>query len=332
VDFNEILVFTRVVQAGSFIAASKALGIPKSTVSRKVAELEERLDTRLLQRTSRKLSLTDAGRIFYDYGARIASDIETAERAVTSLKETTRGLLRVTAGPSATYLSPIVREYLKRYPEVRVELFTTARSVDLVEDRFDLGIRAGRLPDSTLIAKSLGHVAWFLVATPGYFKRRGRPRSPDDLVKHDVLHFGSGSDRVTIHLRRGEEHADVELKPRLVTTEIDLLHTAAAGGIGLALMPAYQCIEDLRAHRLEHVLREWEAPPTPVHVVYPSTRHVSPAVKSFVDLLQAKMKPPPWELGPMPWPPDADVQAARARKPRGQGAGPSAPARLRGAG
>jgi DNA-binding transcriptional LysR family regulator len=301
-DLNEILVFTRVVRAGSFIAASKALGIPKSTVSRKVAELEERLDTRLLQRTSRKLSLTDAGRIFYDHGARIASDLETAERAVTSLKQTPRGLLRVTAGPSATYLSPILRDYLKRYPEVRVELLTTTRAVDLVEDRFDIGIRAGRLPDSTLIAKSLGRVAWLFAATPGYFKRRGRPRSPDDLAKHDVLHFGSGSDRVMLHLRRGEEHADVELTPRLVTTENDLLHSAAIGGVGLALMPAYQCIEDLRTHRLERVLREWEAPATPVHVVYPSTRHVSPAVKSFVDHLQAQMMPPPWELGPMPMP------------------------------
>ena len=297
-DLNEILVFARVVQAGSFIAASKALGIPKSTVSRKVAELEERLDTRLLQRTSRKLSLTDAGRMFYDHGARIASEVETAERAVTSLKETPRGLLRVTTGPNATYLGPIVRDYLKRYPEVRVELFITTRTVDLVEDRFDLGIRAGRLPDSSLIAKSLGQVAWFLVATPAYFKRRGRPRSPDDLVKQDILHFGSGSDRVTLHLRSGDEHADVVLMPRLVTTEMDLLYTAAVGGIGIALVPAYQCIDDLRAHRLERVLREWEAPRTPVHVVYPSTRHVSPAVKSFIEHLQAKMTPPPWELGP----------------------------------
>src|SRR5262249_26549389 len=156
----------------------------------------------------------------------------------------------------------------------------------------DVGVRAGRLPDSSLIAKSLGQVSWFLAATPGYFKRRRRPRSPDDLAKHDILHFGSGSDRVTLHLRRGEERAEVELMPRLVTTELDLLHTAAAGGIGLAFMPAYQCVEDLRAHRLERVLREWEAPPTPVHVVYPSTRHVSPAVKSFVEHLQNKMTPP----------------------------------------
>jgi DNA-binding transcriptional LysR family regulator len=297
-DLNEIVVFARVVQAGSFVGASKALGIPKSTVSRKVAELEERLATRLLQRTSRTLSLTDAGRIFYDHGARIVSEVEAAERAVTRLKETPRGLLRVTVGPNATYLGPIVRAYLKRYPEVRVELFTTARAVDLVEERFDVGIRAGRLPDSTLVARSLGEVAWFLAATPAYLKRRGRPRSPQDLATHDVLHFGSGSDRTTLHLRRGEQRAEVELMPRLVTTELEVLHAAVAGGLGLALLPAYACHEDLRAQRLEHALREWEAPPTPVHVVTPSTRHVSPAVKSFVDHLQAAMTPPPWNAQP----------------------------------
>jgi DNA-binding transcriptional LysR family regulator len=113
------------------------------------------------------------------------------------------------------------------------------------------------------------------------------------------LHFGAGSDRATLRLRRGEVEEEVALMPRLVTTEIDVLHAAALGGVGLALMPAYLCVEDLRAHRLERLLREWEAPPTPVHVVYPSTRHVSPAVKSFVEYLQAEMTPPPWELGPM---------------------------------
>ncbi len=299
-ELNEILVFTRIVQAGSFIAASKALGIPKSTVSRRLAELEKRLDTRLLQRTSRKLSLTDAGRILYDHGARIASEVETAERAVTSLKETPRGLLRITAGPGTEYLGPTVRDYLKRYPEVRLELFVTTRIVDLVEERFDVGIRAGPLPDSTLIARSLGHVAWRLAATPAYFRRHARPKSPDDLVKHGVLYFGSGQDRVTIQLRRGEEKADIVLRPRLVTTEVEALHRAALAGIGLALLPAFHCTEDLRARRLEWVLRDWERPPTPMHLVYPSTRHISAAVKRFIEHVEAKRTPVPWDLDPLP--------------------------------
>lgn len=298
-DLNQLVVFARVVEAGSFIAASRALGIPKSTVSRKIADLEDRLDTRLLQRTTRTLSLTDAGRLFYDHCARIASEVESAQLAVTSLKETPRGLLRVTCGPNASYLAPIVRDYLQRYPEVRLELVTTARSVDLVEERFDVGIRAGRLPDSSLIAKSLGVAAWFLVASPAYLKRRGRPRTPADLAKHHVVHF-LGSDRVTLQLRRGDDHAEVAVSPRLVVNELDLLHPAVLGGLGIALLPAYQCVDDLRARRLERVLHGWEPPPTPIQLVYPSTRHVSPTVKSFIEHVQARMTPPPWQLAPVP--------------------------------
>jgi DNA-binding transcriptional LysR family regulator len=299
VDLNELVVFARVVQAGSFVKAARALGMPKSTVSRKVADLEERLDVRLLQRTTRKLSLTDAGRLLFDHGARIASEVETAERAVTSLHETPRGLLRVTAGTNASYLAPLVRDYLKRFPEVRLELYCTGRQVDLVEERFDLGIRAGRLPDSSLIAKSLGAVAWFLVATPAYLKRRGRPRAPADLAAHDLLVFGIG-DRTTLRLRRGDEDAAVELGPRMVVSDMDILQAVAVGGLGVALVPAHQCVDDLRAKRVERVLRDWEAPSVPIHLVYPTTRHVSPTVKSFIDHLEAHMTPPPWELGPMP--------------------------------
>src|SRR5947207_3264888 len=136
--------------------------MPKSTVSRKVSDLEERLNARLLQRTTRKLSLTDAGRTYFDYCARIVSELEDAERAVGSLQATPRGLLRVTAGVNAAWLGDIVADFVKRFPEVRLELLCTGRSVDLVEERFDVGIRAGVLADSSLIARSLGSVSWFL--------------------------------------------------------------------------------------------------------------------------------------------------------------------------
>ena len=299
-DLNEILVFARVVQAGSFTAAAAALGMPKSTVSRKVSELEERLKSRLLQRTTRKLSLTDVGRTYYAYCARIVSEIEDAERAVSSLQETPRGLLRVTAPVNMTFLGPIVGEFLERYPDVRLELFCTGRAVDLVEERFDLGIRAGRLADSSLIARSLGSATWFLVATPAYLKRHGRPRSPEDLKKHDCLFFGAGHDRFSLQLRRRDRTAEVDLPARIMVSDNDILHAVASASLGIALLPAFRCVDDLRARRLERVLREWDAPATPVQVVYPSTRHLSPKVKSFVDHLQERMTPPPWELGPVP--------------------------------
>jgi DNA-binding transcriptional LysR family regulator len=299
-DLNELAVFARVVQAGSFRAAAAALGMPKSTVSRKVADLEERLGTRLLTRTTRTLSLTEAGRLLHDHAVRIVTEAENAERAVASLTETPRGVLRVTTGVNAGFLGPIVRDYLERYPEVRLELYCTGRTVDLVEERFDLGVRFSRLHDSTLIARSLGRIRWLLVATPGYLKKRGRPRAPGDLQRHAFLGFGVGIDRVTLRLEQDGERVELALSPRLVVSDGEILREAALGGLGVALVAAHECVDDLRARRLEQVLRDWEAPSTPVHVVYPSTRLLTPTVKTFIDHLQARMTPPPWELGPLP--------------------------------
>jgi DNA-binding transcriptional LysR family regulator len=311
-DVNEMLVFARVVQAGSFTTAAARLGMPKSTVSRKVSELEARLKSRLLQRTTRKLSLTDAGRTYYDYCARIAAEIEEAERVVSRLQETPRGLLRVSAPLNVEFLSPIVSDFLERYPEVRLEMLCTARAVDLVEESFDLAIRAGTLADSTLIARTLGSSPWYLVATPGYLKKRGRPRSPEDLKKHDCLflldhgtvraaahRFGAGRAPVDLHLENGDISVQVALFARVIVTDREILQTVATAGLGVALLPAFLSVKHLRAGRLKRVLPEWNPPSTPVHVVYPSSRQLSPIVKTFVDHLQERMTTPPWDLGPM---------------------------------
>jgi DNA-binding transcriptional LysR family regulator len=201
----------------------------------------------------------------------------------------------VTAGPGATFLCPIISDYLKRYPEVQIELVTTARNVDLVEEHIDVGIRAGALADSTLIARSLGRVAWFLVATPAYLKKHGRPRSPQALRKHHYLSFGAGLEGVGPRLEKDGEEVAVALSPRLAAIDMDVLRAAAVDGLGIAFLPAFHCADDLRTKRLVRVLPDWNAPSVPVHVVYPSTRHISPKVKTFVDHLQARMKPPPWE-------------------------------------
>jgi DNA-binding transcriptional LysR family regulator len=299
-DLNEILVFTRVVQTGSITAAATQLGMPKSTVSRKVTELEERLKARLLQRTTRKLSLTDVGRLYYDHCARIIAEVEDAERAVSSLQEAPRGLVRMTVGTNAGWLSSILSDFLKRYPEVRVEISSTGRVVDLVDERFDLGIRAGALSDSSLVARSLGVGRWFLVATAAYLKKRGRPKTPDDLKGHDCLVFGSGPNASIWRLESGDRSAEVALSPRMLVNDMDLLRAAAAAGIGIASLPAHMCVDDLRARKLERVLRDWNIPPVPIHVVYPTARHVSAGVKTFIEHLQQRMAPPPWELGPVP--------------------------------
>jgi DNA-binding transcriptional LysR family regulator len=299
-DLNEILVFARVVQTGSFTTAAAELGMPKSTVSRKVTELEERLGARLLQRTTRKVSLTDVGRTYYDYCARIVAEVEDAERAVSRLQEAPRGVLRVTAGTNAGWLGAIVADFLKRYPEVRLDLSCTGRVVDLIEERFDLGIRAGTLADSTLVARSLGVARWFLVATPAYLKKRGRPKSPDDLKAHDCLIFATGPNSANLRLESNGQSLQVSLSPRMLVNDLDVVRASAIAGVGIALLPAFQCVEELRARKLERVLRGWDVPSTPMHVVYPTARHVTPTVKAFVEHLQQRMSPPPWELGPLP--------------------------------
>jgi DNA-binding transcriptional LysR family regulator len=299
-DLNEIAIFTRVVQAGSFTAAAKLLGMPKSTVSRKIADLEQRLDARLLQRTTRKLSLTDAGRTYFDYGVRIVNEVEAAESAVGSLQDRPRGLLRITAGLNPSWLGPILADYMRRNPEVQIELHCTGRSIDLVEERFDLGIRFGALADSSLVARRLGSITSVLTATPAYLKKHRRPQTPDDLRQHDCLLFGTGSTTVTLRVERDGEPAQVAIEARMLVNDVDILYAATLAGRGIGLVAAFLCSDDLRAGRLEHVLREWSVPSTPVHVVYPTARHLSAKVKSFVDHLQQRMRPPPWERARVP--------------------------------
>lgn len=295
-DLNEIVVFARVVQTGSFTAAAAALGMPKSSVSRKVSELEERLKSRLLQRTTRTLSLTDVGRTYYEYCLRIVAEIEEAERAVSQLQDTPRGPLRVTAPLNFAFLGPIVADFLKRYPEVQLDLVCTDRVVDLVEERFDVGIRAGALADSTLIARNLGQAPRFLVASPAYLKKHGRPKAPEDLARHDCLLFGAGRERALMRLEADGRALELEVPVKLVVNDTDMLHAAAVAGLGVALVPIFRCTSDLKQKRLERVLPAWKAPLTPIHAVYPSTRHLSPKVKTFVDHVQAAMTPPIWEL------------------------------------
>src|SRR5262249_14691677 len=149
-------------------------------------------------------------------------------------------------------------------------------------------------------AKFLGRIGWFLVATPAYLKKRGRPKTPEDLAKHDFLFFGAGLDSVGPRLEKGGRTVHLSLSPRFTASDMDVLHDIAMAGLGVAMLPAFQCVEDIRAKRFERVLPEWSAPSAPVHAVYPSTRHLSPKVKALVDHLQAHMTPPPWELGPAP--------------------------------
>ncbi|MCY1076406.1 LysR family transcriptional regulator [Archangium lansingense] len=285
-DLNELLVFAKVVQAGSFTAAARGLQMPKSTVSRKVSELEERVGAQLLQRTTRKLRLTEVGQAYYEHCARIVAEAEEAELAVTRMQAAPHGLLRVTAPLTFSFLGPIVAEFLKRYPEVQLELVCTDRSVDLMEEGFDLAVRAGRLVDSSLIARRLGNIERIVVAAPSCLQERGVPKTPKDLEKHDCLVFGAGLKANVWTLHSGNKSVDVSVRARVVVNEPDMLHALTLAGSGVALLPTLHYSEDLTTGRLRRILPDWNSSGAPVHAVYPSTRHHSPKVMAFVDFLR----------------------------------------------
>lgn len=283
-DLNELLVFTRVVQAGSFTAAARLLKMPKSSVSRKVSDLEERIGARLLHRTTRKLGLTDAGRIYFERAAPIVSDIEQVDQAVAELQATPRGLLRVTAPLSFELLGPMVASFLERNPDVQIDLVCTDRVVNLVEEGFDVAVRAGHLADSTLIARRLGVLRSVLVAAPSYLKRHPRLKSPTDLEKHPCITFGSIPTPTSWTLHFGEKKVEVRISARMSTNDMELMRDAARAGIGIALLGEHFCAADFRKGRLKRVLADWCSEETPVHAVYPTARHLSPKVAAFVEL------------------------------------------------
>lgn len=294
-DLNEIAVFTRVVQAGSFTRAARELGMPKSTVSRKVSELEARLGAQLLRRTTRKLSLTDVGTAYYERCARIVAELDDADRTVTQMQDGPRGLLRVTAPLHFGWVGGVVAEYLRVHPEVSVEVVCTDRVVDLVAEGFDVALRFGAPSDTSLVARRLGALPRYLVAAPAYLARRGAPRAPADLAGHDVV-ASAGSRageppgaRWVLH--RGARRAEVRVAPRATANNLEVLHRVVLAGVGIGMLPAMRCEQDVREGRLARVLDEWSPVEVPLHIVYPGTRHLSPKVKVFLDLVRDRIAP-----------------------------------------
>lgn len=288
-DLNELFVFTKVVQAGSFIKAARELEMPKSTVSRKVSALEERLGARLLQRTTRTLSLTDVGQTYYGYAVRVVAAAEEAEVAVTQMQAAPRGPLRVTMPLNFAHLGLAVSTFLERYPEVQLELVCADRVVDLISEGYDVAVRVGNLADSGLIARALGTLERYLVASPAFLKREGTPQRPQDLERMDCIVFGAEPARATFTLKRGAKTAKVGVTPRLVVNDFEFLEQAVSAGLGIAMLPSFRCNAALASKKLVRVLPAWSSPHASIHAVYASTRHLSPKVKAFVDHLREHM-------------------------------------------
>ena len=296
--FLELAAFVHTVDKGSQAAAAPALGVTPAMVGRYVRALEDRLGTRLLNRTTARQSLTEAGLAFHVEASRILDQLEDAELAASDRQTEPRGALRLNAPMvfGVRYLAAAVAEFGRLYPQLRVDLALNDRVVDLVEEGFDVGVRIGRLADSSLIARRLAPCRVVLCASPGYLAHVGTPAEPGDLRDHNCLLYAYARSTDTWRLHR--EGSVVEVKPlgNLVANNGDALLAAALADAGIVVQPTFIVADALRTGALVRLLPGWSIPDLTVFAVYPSVRHLSPKVRRFVDFLAARFgERPPWE-------------------------------------
>lgn len=295
-DLNDMMYFAEVVNQGSFAGAGRALGIPKSRLSRRVARLEEVLDIRLLQRTTRKLSLTTAGELFYRHCSAICDEAQAATAAVAQMQSEPRGLIRLVCPVTVaqTVIGPLLPDYLERYPLVQIQMQVNNRVVDVVDEGVDvaLRVRASLADSGSLVVKRLGMSQLLLVASPALLRRQGSPVRPADLTLLDSVAMSANEGRAVWTLY-GPNGAQYQLthRPLLVADDMLTLKYAILGGVGLGLLPDYMCTEELADGRLIQPLPEWSTAPGIVHAVFSSRRGMAPAVRSLLDFLGERLLP-----------------------------------------
>lgn len=296
IDLDAIQAFAKVVQTGSFTRAAEALDTHKAHLSRVVSGLERELGARLLERTTRALSLTEVGREFHERATAILAAVEDARQAVAQSQGEPRGTLRLTCGVEFGTLavSGWINRYMAQYPQVRVEAEITSRLVDVVHEGFDLAIRVGVLPDSTLTARRLGALHYALYAAPAYLAEHGTPQAPADLARHALLVFTPRSGTASWPLgRQGEVYRVALQQARFRASSSFPVRDAAAAGLGIALLPCLVAEPLVRDARLQEVLAGWSTPEVPVSAVFASARYLSPKVRAFIELAQASFTPGP---------------------------------------
>ena len=280
------------VEAGSLSGASRKLGMPLATVSRKVSELEAHLRTRLVTRTSRRLILTDAGRSYIAACKRILDDIREAERAAAGEYSAPRGELIITAPIvfGRLHVLPVVLEFLKTYPEIDVRLTLADRIVNLQEDHVDLAVRIGELPDSSLVAMRVGSIGRVVCGSPAYFAERGTPKGPDELRKHDCITFnGLTSPEAWIFLS-GKGTISVAVHSRLIVNTAEAAIDAAITGLGITRVLSYQVADALRTGALLLALREFVPPPVPVSLVHAGQGRLALKLRAVLDFAPPRLK------------------------------------------
>ncbi|MDO9132049.1 LysR family transcriptional regulator [Hydrogenophaga sp.] len=289
-DLNDMLYFAEVVERGGFAAAGRALGLPKSRLSRRVAALEAQLGVRLLQRTTRKLSLTEVGEAYLRHCQALRESAQAAADTVAQVQTEPRGTLRVACPVTLaqTMLAELMPDFLARHPLVRVEMLVSNRVVDLVEEGVDVALRVRTTLDDSgsLVIKRLGDDAPVLVASPALLARQGTPATLEELGRLDSMAMSTTDGRASVRLTGPDgRETTVQHTPRYVADDLLTLHVAALAGTGMCWLPSYMCEDDLRQGRLVRLLPDWQPPRGIVHAVFPSRRGLTPAVRRFLDFL-----------------------------------------------
>lgn len=287
-QFAAMATFVRVVEAGSLSAAARSLPSSLTSVSRQISALEERFGTLLLLRTTRHLALTDDGRILYERAKSILGELRDVETTLSRGRHEPSGRIRISAPTlmGRLLIAPLLAEFLRRYPSLTVDLLLVDRAVDMVEEDIHLSLRVGHLPDSELVVRKLADLRMIHCASPAYLERRGVPKLPSDLARHDCLVF---SDTPGIAEWRFKESAKSERKirisGRLWVNSLDALVSAAKEGAGVARVPSWQVAADIAAGNLQRILTDFEPPPTSINLLFQPSRLTSPKARAFVDYL-----------------------------------------------
>jgi DNA-binding transcriptional LysR family regulator len=278
-------VFVQIVEAGSLTGAAAVLGMSGPAVVRSLAALERAIGVRLLQRTTRRSSLSDEGRDYYERCKRVLAAVDEADTSMSARRSEPHGRLRITAPATygRMYVAPIVNAFIAKYPAVEVDLLLLDRVVDLIEEGLDAAVRIGELPDSTLVARALGETRRVVCAAPAYLRRAGIPKTPAELQAHRCIVFSGLA--AANEWAFGAKRQRVAVRPVLRTNQVDAALDACIRGLGCGQFLSYQVEAALREGRLKRLLKEYEPPPLPIHIVYPHARPSS-NVRAFIDLAQ----------------------------------------------
>jgi DNA-binding transcriptional LysR family regulator len=286
----QIEVLVEVVRSGSFVGAAEVLGMSKAAVSRHIGELEARLGVRLLQRTTRRLSLTEAGQIFHARSKDILDSVSESEDEISTQTGTASGQLRISAPVTfgVRHLAPLWGEFRRRHPRVTLDITLADRVVDLIEEGYDLAIRIGRLSSSTLVSRRLAITRMVLCAAPDYLAAHGTPRHPHELAGHEILAYSYWSDKDEWRFDGPEGAVSVRTQPRLSSNSGDTCRAAALAGQGVILQPSFVVDTDLAAGTLVELMPEYRAVELGIYAVYPTRKHVPAKVRALLDFLGEK--------------------------------------------